>query len=318
MGTPSCESPLPIPVYTYSSPSDFQSITSLRLPAVFRDCPLGPCTTTWTKDYLADRLAGVTRPVHVTTDPNMNFAQKNFKYSTMDLGELVRCTAAEKEAEECFYLRAVSEENPRSKPVRLEEDFPTIASDFILPEIIPAIRIFSSVLRVSSTGVRVWTHYDVMDNIYCQVVGHKEAVLWPPSEADKLYLVGDKSRVVNIDNPDLQEFPLFSLAKQYKAHLQPGDILFIPALWFHNMLAKDFGVAVNVFWRELADTLYDPKDPYGNKDHLPGAKAMRMLDNVMKQLQELPMEYKDFYARKLVLRLQEKCYNKERTREEDL
>jgi len=318
MGTPSCQSPLPIPVYAYSTPSDFQSITSLRLPAVIRDCPLGPCTTTWTKDYLADRLAGVTRPVHVTTDPNMNFAQKNFKYSTMDLGEVVRRTAVEQEGEECFYLRAVSEENPRSKPVRLEEDFPTIASDFILPEIIPAIRIFSSVLRVSSTGVRVWTHYDVMDNIYCQVVGHKEAVLWPPSEADKLYLVGDKSRVVNIDNPDLQEFPLFPLAKQYKANLEPGDILFIPALWFHNMLAKDFGVAVNVFWRELADALYDPKDPYGNKDHLPGAKAIRMLDNVMKQLQELPMEYKDFYARKLVLRLQEKCYYKERTEEGDL
>ena len=37
---------------------------------------------------------------------------------------------------------------------------------------------------------------------------------------------------------------------------------------------------------------------------------MRMLDNVMKQLQELPAEYKDFYARKLVMRVQDKCYSK--------
>jgi len=308
MVTPS--SPLPVPLHTYSSPSHFQSITSHRLPAVIRGCPLGPCSSNWTTDYLVDKLAGVTRPVHVTSDPDMNFTEKNFKYSSMDLGEVVKSCAALEEGKERFYLRAVSEENPRTKPVRLEEDFPSIASDFTLPDIIPSNKIFSSVLRVSSMGVRVWTHYDVMDNIYCQVVGHKEAVLWPPSEADKLYLVGDKSKVVNINNPDTQKFPLFPLAKKYKTNLQPGDILFIPALWFHNMEAKDFGVAVNVFWKELEDTLYDPKDPYGNKDHLPGAKAMRMLDNVMKQLQELPEEYKDFYARRLVLRLQDKCYNK--------
>ena len=32
------------------------------------------------------------------------------------------------------------------------------------------------------------------------------------------------------------------------ADLAPGDVLFIPAMWFHNMTAQDFGVAVNVFW----------------------------------------------------------------------
>ena len=53
-------------------------------------------------------------------------------------------------------------------------------------------RFFSSVLRISSGRVRVWTHYDVMDNAYCQIVGHKKAVLWPPHEASRLYLDGEK------------------------------------------------------------------------------------------------------------------------------
>jgi len=266
--------------------------------------------SSWTVDSLAGKLSGVVRPVHVTTESDMSFASKNFIYSSLDLGEMVKL-ANSGEGKEMYYLRAISEENPRTKPVRLEEDFPTIANDFNLPDIIPQEKMFSSVLRVSSGGVRVWTHYDVMDNIYCQVVGHKHAILWPPSEADKLYLVGDKSRVVDIEHPDLKQFPLFPQAKQYKAELQPGDILFIPALWFHNMLARDFGVAVNVFWRELDDKLYDPKDPYGNKDHLPAAKAMRMLDNVMKQLHDLPEDYRDFYARKMVKRVQEKCFRNE-------
>jgi len=305
-----------IPIHPYTDPSQLETlIAPLRHPAVLRGCPLGPCSSLWSVQYLTEQLSGVVKPVHVTRQPDMNFASKNFKYSHLDLGEVVR-SAAVKEGEEMFYLRAVSEENPRTKPAKLEEDFPNICKDFELPDLIPQEKVFSSVLRVSSGGVRVWTHYDVMDNIYCQVVGHKQAVLWPPSEADKLYLVGDKSRVVDIDNPDLEQFPLFPLAKQYKAELEPGDILFIPALWFHNMLARDFGVAVNVFWKELLATLYDPKDPYGNKDHLPAAKAMRMLDNVMRQLQELPEEYKDFYARRLVLRLQEKCYSQPSMEEE--
>ena len=43
-----------------------------------------------------------------------------------------------------------------------------------------------------------------------------------------MYLVGDKSRVVDVEHPDLEQFPLFPLAQQYKADLKPGDILFIP------------------------------------------------------------------------------------------
>ena len=43
-------------------------------------------------------------------------------------------------------------------------------------------------------------------------------------------------------------FPKFCTAERHVADLAPGDVLFIPAMWFHNMTAQDFGVAVNVFW----------------------------------------------------------------------
>jgi hypothetical protein len=45
---------------------------------------------------------------------------------------------------------------------------------------------------------------------------------------------GDKSRVVDIERPG-PEFPLFTAATRYTAELEPGDVLFIPAFWFHNM-----------------------------------------------------------------------------------
>ena len=57
----------------------------------------------------------------------------------------------------------------------------------------------------------------------------------------------------------------------------------------------------------LLAELYDSKDPYGNKDLLPAAKSLRMLDNVIKQLETLPTEYKDFYSRQLISRIEAKC-----------
>ena len=48
------------------------------------------------------------------------------------------------------------------------------------------------------------------------------------------------------ENADV--FPKFCTAERHVADLIPGDVLFIPAMWFHNMTAQDFGVAVNVFW----------------------------------------------------------------------
>ena len=73
------------------------------------------------------------------------------------------------------------------------------------------------------------------------------------------------------------------------------------------MITLDFGVAVNVFWKNLEPELYDKKDPYGNKDLIPAAKSLRMLDNVIRQLEGLPADYKDFYGRQLVAKIEKKC-----------
>jgi len=295
-----------VSILQYIDTSDYtEYFTSVRTPLVLRGCPLGPCSHLWSADYLADKLSDHVSSVHVATQPNMDFLTKNFTYQNMRMDSMIRTAA--NSTDQFLYLRSVSGE-VRSRTADLNQDYPSIAPDFVPPPgLIPLDREFSRVLRVSSGGVRVWTHYDVMDNIYCQVLGHKQAVLWPPDQADKLYLSGDKSSVLDIDHPDLEIFPNFPSAKKMKVDLEPGDILFIPALWFHNMLAQDFGVAVNVFWKELDDEMYDGKDLYGNKDHVVAARAMRTVDNMVKQLENLPPVYRDFYARKLADRLRQKC-----------
>jgi len=113
-------------------------------------------------------------------------------------------------------------------------------------------------------------------------------------------LKGDKSQVLDIENPDLNQYPLFPKAKRFECLLTAGDVLFIPALWFHNIISLDFSVAVNVFWRHLDESFYEKKDLYGNKDLVNASKAFLFGDKALKELSALPQEYKYFYTRRLI------------------
>jgi len=50
----------------------------------------------------------------------------------------------------------------------------------------------------------------VMDNLLVQVSGRKRVVLFSPRDASNLYLIGDKSQVLDIDTPDLSAYPHFA------------------------------------------------------------------------------------------------------------
>ena len=147
-----------------------------------------------------------------------------------------------------------------------------------------------------------------MDNLLVQVTGRKRVVLFSPQEVNNLYLSGDKSRVLDIDTPDLTAYPRFAHATRHECLLKAGDVLFIPALWFHNVVSLDFSVAVNLFWKNLDSKLYDSRDTYGNKDPLPAQRAQQIVDRALKALEDLPDDYKDFYARCLVSRIEAKSY----------
>ena len=306
-------------IKSFEDVADFCThIQTYRRPAILRNFrSIGSCLERW-KDpcYLQEKLEDKVAKIHKVEKEladQMDFRTKNFQYQSLPMADLIQHIFQPRDDHKfAYYLRWVGDDRGQTK-ANFHLDFPSLAQDFRLPPDIffPEERFFSSVLRLSSDKIRVWTHYDVMDNIYVQVVGTKQVKMWAPNEALNLYLDSDKSKVVDLNDPELSlKFPKFSQAIQHKSILGPGDILFIPALWFHNMKATSAGVAINVFWKNLDPDLYDKKDPYGNKDLLPAAKASRMLDNVWHQLDSLPEDYRDFYGRQLIARLEKKCLTK--------
>ncbi|NXC13559.1 TYW5 protein, partial [Corythaeola cristata] len=268
-----------------------------RKPVVLKGMELGTCTTKWTVDYLSQAEGSKEVKIHVSTVPQMDFLSKNFVYRYF----------VPRPLDEKYYLRSVGED-ARKDIADIRKQFPVLAEDVQIPEYFEKEQFFSSVFRISSAGLQLWTHYDVMDNFLIQVTGKKRVVLYSPRDAPYLYLSGTKSEVLDVDKPDLEKYPLFVKAKRYQCFLEAGDVLFIPALWFHNVISEEFGVALNVFWKHLPAESYDKSDTYGNKDPTAASRAIQILDRALKTLEELPEEYRDFYARRMVLRIQEKAY----------
>jgi len=105
---------------------------------------------------------------------------------------------------------------------------------------------------------RVAPHYDESDNIACVVSGRRRFILFPPEQVANLYVgpldrtvAGQPISMVDLDNPDFEQFPKFREALKHAmvADLEPGDAIYIPALWWHAVQAtSDLNVLVNYWW----------------------------------------------------------------------
>ena len=111
-------------------------------------------------------------------------------------------------------------------------------------------------------------HYDLPDNLACVVAGRRRFTLFPPDQLANLYVgpldltpAGQPVSLVDMANPDFARHPRFAqaLAHAHVAELEPGDALFIPSMWWHQVESLEpFNVLVNYWWRQSAAYLDSP------------------------------------------------------------
>lgn len=121
----------------------------------------------------------------------------------------------------------------------------------------------------ATVAPRIWignratvpAHFDDSHNLACVAAGRRRFTLLPPQCAPLLYLgppdhaptPAPMSVVPDLHTADPARFPLVSQALQQAvvAELEPGDALYIPPLWFHQVeaLAPHLNVLMNYWWR---------------------------------------------------------------------
>ena len=115
---------------------------------------------------------------------------------------------------------------------------------------------------IGPAGTVTPLHHDLTNNFIAQIVGRKRIKLAPSSEVGRLY--NDThvfSEIGDLENPglDTARFHRLQGARVYDLTLEPGDILFVPFAWWHQVKSLDFSVTVtytNFLWPNEAHVTY--------------------------------------------------------------
>jgi Cupin-like domain len=125
-----------------------------------------------------------------------------------------------------------------------------------------------NVLQVLAAHVapRIWlghasnvsAHFDAFDNVACVVAGARRFTLYPPDAIEGLYvgpldntMAGQPVSLAASAPVDDDRYPRFRSIREraLRAELKPGDGIYIPKLWWHQIESTaSFNGLVNYWW----------------------------------------------------------------------
>ncbi|CAN7674426.1 cupin-like domain-containing protein [Duganella sp. LjRoot269] len=115
---------------------------------------------------------------------------------------------------------------------------------------------------VGPAGTVTPLHCDYDDNIFAQIWGTKRIFLSPPHHDEFLYpreanaiLFGSP---FDPEAPDFDQFPLARQATMIEVIVNPGDMLYVPAGWYHQVRALTFSLSSNRWARAVPFALRAP------------------------------------------------------------
>lgn len=167
----------------------------------------------------------------------------------------------------------------------IPEISPVLASENrldLLPTITPRIWI--------GNRIRVAPHFDLMENVACNVAGRRRFTIFPPEQLANLYPgpfeltpAGTPISMVDMAAPDLERYPNYALAweQAQRATLEPGDALYLPYAWWHGVESLEpLSILINYWWS-------DAREGVGG--------AYDALLHAMLSYRHLPREQRDFW-----------------------
>lgn len=120
----------------------------------------------------------------------------------------------------------------------------------------------TNLLLCGPSGATTTCHYDEQQNLFAQLCGRKRVRLHAPSDWHRLYpypLGHPRDRQAQVLLPrddsrnslDDEDFPLFKHATEFRVDMNPGDILFIPQYWWHQMEGLTRNVSMSWWFKDV-------------------------------------------------------------------
>jgi mannose-6-phosphate isomerase-like protein (cupin superfamily) len=222
-------------------------------------------TSRWSNEYLVRKAGNHDVRVLVRRTVGGRHDLESTDYVTMMFRDFVRDVLARPTGNDAYYL------NLQHDRV-LDPPLLQLLGDFTIPPYFQDVRLRCVVAWMGRSPVPIVTplHHDFEDNLYAVVEGRKRFLLYPPSAARSLYTRGEivaiepHGRIVyapgepmphlsrlDPETADPERFPLFGPVRPYgrEVTLAEGDLLFVPAFWFHRVVSEGEGrhIALSFF-----------------------------------------------------------------------
>ena len=144
------------------------------------------------------------------------------------------------------------------------DEFPELVPDIATPKYADNKHQHTVNLWFGEKGVNTKGHYDYSNNFLMQIFGRKRVRLFAPTDTPNMhhYSMNDMvtmegvhhpaiqaTRIADMDLMDVNEFPNIKLATPFEGVLYPGDLLYIPAGWWHEIKSLDVAMSINFWWK---------------------------------------------------------------------
>ncbi|KAL3896236.1 MAG: hypothetical protein SGCHY_004203 [Lobulomycetales sp.] len=239
-----------------------------NVPVVFRNALL-PCAALqlWDRDYLCAALGDAPVSVSQTPDGRAD-ALVDGKFCLPETREMSMSAffkACDTDVHAVYYIQSQNS-NLHAEFAPLLPDLPRVPD--IARHIFPTHNQNPDATNIWIGGSRSVTslHKDHYDNLYTVIRGKKTFSLYPPT--DFAHLCERRCGVHQYHRlgPDSAQWELVDMCESTHwvsasiseipvppivVSLEPGDILFLPSLWYHQVEQEDDTIAVN-WWFDMA------------------------------------------------------------------
>ena len=202
----------------------------------------------WSPEWLSSRIAERTIAVCVSRDSRFNYKpaqlrdeSRDFSVHEMQFAAAVKLITAATGDDQLYVMQ-----HP------LAEAFPELLEKIEVP---PWIADRAPIITNLWFGGRTITqlHYDSQNNFFAQLHGTKEFIIFAPRDTPYLDPFPVDAALPHVsgvrpDRPDSEQRPEFALAKPIRFTVQPGELLFLPAFWWHWVKAHEVSISINFWW----------------------------------------------------------------------
>jgi len=200
----------------------------------------------WTPDFFAELLTGMEHPLRATDDEG-EYAFVNHVKRTIIVSDYIRALGSER-------LQGTRRPFFGNIPIQdpdIAHWFTSLMNDFSFPDVAPE-RIGDEVrLWIGAQGQKSTVHNDSNHGFNAQVYGRKRFRLWSPDQHPYIYAVriSDDTWVSPVDwqQPNFEEYPKFAQAEGAEVILEPGEMLYIPAFWWHAARSESVAINANIW-----------------------------------------------------------------------